>query len=63
MRYYPSDNGDGKFFIAIPQTPTPLDDDRDFKLLMHGDAITVTPISLQASDMDLAAELDGVLRL
>lgn len=63
MRYYPSDNGDGKFFIAIPQTPTPLDDDRDFKLLMHGDAITVTPISLQASDMDLAAKLDGVLRL
>ena len=63
MRYYPSDNGDGKFFIAIPQTPTPLDDDRDFKLLMHGDAITVTPISLQASDVDLAAQLDGVLRL
>jgi 5'-nucleotidase len=63
MRYYPSDNGGGKFFIAIPETPTPLDDDRDFKLLMHGDAITVTPVSLQASDMELAARLDGVMRL
>lgn len=63
MRYYPSDNGGGKFFIAIPETPTPLDDDRDFKLLMHGDAITVTPVSLQASDVEMAARLDGVMRL
>lgn len=63
MRYYPSDNGGGKFFIAIPETPTPLADDRDFKLLMHGDAITVTPVGLQASDVELAARLDGVLRL
>jgi 5'-nucleotidase len=63
MRHYPSDNGGGKFFIAIPETPTPLEDDRDFKLLMHGDAITVTPVSLQASDMELAARLDGVMRL
>jgi 5'-nucleotidase len=63
MRYYPSDNGHEKFFIAIPETPTPLDDDRDFKLLMHGDAITVTPVGLQASDVQLAARLDGVLSL
>ena len=63
MRYYASDNGGGKFFIAIPETPTPLDDDRDFKLLMHGDAITVTPVSLQASDVEMAARLDGVVRL
>jgi len=63
MRYYPSDNGGGKFFIAIPEAPAPLDDDRDFKLLMHGDAITVTPVSLQASDVELAARLDGVVRL
>ncbi len=63
MRYYPSDNGGGKFFIAIPEAPAPLDDDRDFKLLMHGDAITVTPVSLQASDVELAARLDGVLGL
>ncbi len=63
MRYYPSDNGDGKFFIAIPETPMPLDDDRDFKLLMHGDVITVTPVGLQASDMGEAGRLDGVLKL
>jgi 5'-nucleotidase len=63
MRYYPSDTGGGKFFIAIPEAPAPLDDDRDFKLLMHGDAITVTPVSLQASDVELAAQLDGVVRL
>lgn len=63
MRHYPSEAGEGKFFIAIPETPTPLDDDRDFKLLMHGDAITVTPVSLQASDIGLAKRLDGVLRL
>lgn len=62
MRYYASDNA-GKFFIAIPETPTPLDEDRDFKLLMHGDAITVTPVSLQASDVALAGRLDGTLRL
>lgn len=63
MRYYPSDNGDRKFFVAIPEPPTPLDDDRDFKLLMYDDAITVTPVSLQSSDVELASRLDGVMRL
>ena len=43
----PSDNP-GKFFIAIPETPKPLDPDNDFHLLMHGSAITVTPVALQA---------------
>ncbi len=32
MRYYPSDNR-GKFFIAIPETPKPLDPGNDFHLL------------------------------
>jgi hypothetical protein len=41
----------------------PLDDDRDFKLLMHGDVITVTPVGLQSSDMGEAGRLDGVLKL
>jgi 5'-nucleotidase len=62
MRYYASDNA-GKFFIAIPETPKPLDHDRDFWLLMHGDAITVTPVALQASDAGLAEKLDGTLSL
>jgi 5'-nucleotidase len=62
MRYYPSDNP-GKFFIAIPETPTPLDPANDFHQLMHGNAITVTPVALQATDTAMAARMDGVLVL
>jgi 5'-nucleotidase len=62
MRYYPSDNP-GKFFVAIPHTPTPSEPANDFHQLLHGRAITVTPMSLQASDVALAARLDGALRL
>ena len=62
MKYYPSDTP-GKFFIAIPETPKPLNPSHDFHLLMHGNAITVTPVSLQATDTDLAAALDGSLAL
>jgi 5'-nucleotidase len=62
MRYYQSDNA-GKFFIAIPETPLPLDPGQDFHLLHHTDAITVTPLSLQPSDFATAARLDGKLVL
>jgi 5'-nucleotidase len=62
MKYYPSDNR-GKFFIAIPETPTPSDPANDFHLLLHGNAITVTPVSLQASDISLAARMDGKIKL
>ena len=62
MKYYPSDNA-GKFFIAIPETPTPLDADKDFRLLMHGDVVTVTPMALQASDLAMAAAMDGKILL
>jgi len=62
MRYYPSDNP-GKFFIAIPETPRPLEPDFDFHLLMHGKAITVTPVALQASDMAEAKRMDGKIAL
>lgn len=62
MAYYPSDNA-GKFFIAIPETPTPLDPEHDFRLAMHGNAITVTPLMLQHTDYALAGELDGKLLL
>lgn len=62
MQYFPSDNP-GRFFIAIPETPKPLHPDFDFHLLMHGRAITVTPVALQASDADLARQLDGRLSL
>lgn len=62
MKYYPSDNA-GKFFVAIPETPTPLDADKDFRLLMHGDAVTVTPMMLQASDIAMAGRMDGKILL
>jgi 5'-nucleotidase len=61
MRYYPSDNP-GKFFIAIPETPRPLDPGHDFHLLMHERQVTVTPVMLQASDHGLAKRMDGKLR-
>ena len=62
MAYYPSDNA-GKFFIAIPETPAPLDEAMDFHLLLHADAITVTPLKLQQSDFELVEQLQGKLLL
>ncbi len=62
MRYYQSDNP-GAFFIAIPETPKPLHEGRDFHVLHHENAITVTPLSLQQSDTATAARLDGKLVL
>lgn len=58
MAYYPSDNA-GKFFIAIPETPKPLDPDSDFHLLMHSSAITITPLMLQVTDYGVVDELNG----
>lgn len=62
MAYYPSDNA-GKFFIAIPETPTPLDPEHDFRLAVHGNAITVTPLMLQHTHYEMAERLDGTLGL
>ncbi|MGV3490691.1 MAG: 5'/3'-nucleotidase SurE [Devosia sp.] len=62
MAYYPSDNA-GKFFIAIPETPKPLEPENDFSLLMHGNAITVTPLLLQHSHVGLAEGLDGKIAI
>lgn len=62
MKYFPSDNP-GKFFIAIPETPSPFDPANDFFQLLHGKAITVTPVSLQATDIALAARMDGTISL
>lgn len=46
IRYYQSDNPGG-FFMAIPETPQPLDPAADFEVLRRGNAITVTPFALQ----------------
>jgi 5'-nucleotidase len=62
MAYYPSDNA-GKFFIAIPETPKPLDEEHDFRLAMHGNAITVTPLMLQHTHYEMVGQLDGKLAL
>lgn len=56
MRYYQSDNP-GHFFVAIPETPKPLDPASDFETLHKGHAITVTPVMLQSSDADVIAAL------
>ena len=62
MRYYASDNA-GKFFVAIPEQPTPVERHKDMFELVHSNAITVTPMLLQSSDVAMAAELDGKLTL
>ncbi|KKB13681.1 hypothetical protein VE25_00735 [Devosia geojensis] len=60
--YYASQNA-GKFFVAIPETPLPLDRQADFEVLTRDRAITVTPISLVQADKAAMARLDGKLRL
>jgi len=56
FRYYPSHN-DGRFFVAIPETPLPLDPESDFHVLTHGNAVTVTPLSLQQTEAGRLAGL------
>lgn len=62
IRYYPSDK-DGEFFMAIPETPKPLDPEADFETLHRGRAITVTPMRLQQTDMALLERMQGTLSL
>lgn len=57
FRYYPSRN-EGRFFIAIPETPLPLNPVHDFHVVQHDHAITVTPLKLQQTDQDMAARLE-----
>lgn len=61
IRYYPSDN-EGQFFMAIPETPLPLDPQADFETLRKGNAITVTPMALQMTHRG-ALERLGNLKL
>jgi 5'-nucleotidase len=62
FRYYPSDN-DGKFFIAIPETPMPLDRTADFEVMRQDGYVTVTPMLLQQTDMVVVERLRGTLLL
>lgn len=62
FRYYPSDN-EGRFFIAIPETPMPLDPASDFEVLRRDGYVTVTPMLLQQTDTDVVEQLRGKLTL
>lgn len=62
FRYYASDNA-GKFFIAIPETPLPLDAGADFETLRRHDYVTVTPMLLQQTDLSIVDRLKGTLSL
>ena len=59
IRYYPSDN-EGQFFMAIPETPLPLDPRADFEVLRKGNAITVTPFALQVTHQIALDRLGGI---
>ncbi|HEV7344219.1 MAG TPA: 5'/3'-nucleotidase SurE [Devosia sp.] len=60
FRYYPSDN-QGKFFIAIPETPMPLDRGADFEVMRRDGYVTVTPMLLQQTDAAAVGRLQGTL--
>jgi 5'-nucleotidase len=62
FRYYPSDNA-GKFFIAIPDTPKPLDRAADFEVMRQDGYVTVTPMLLQQTDTMVVERLRGTLLL
>lgn len=60
--YYQSDDPE-RFFIAIPETPTPLDPNADFEVLRKDGAITVTPLTLNQTDAVTLERLAGRLSL
>lgn len=60
FRHYPSKN-EGKFFISIPETPTPMHENHDFHALHMANAITVTPLTLRFSDLDEVQRLRGAI--
>ena len=51
------------FWVGIVEPHTPLDPENDFHLLTHGNAVTVTPVTLRQTDMALVEALDGKLGL
>jgi 5'-nucleotidase len=59
LRHYPSDNP-GRFFMAIPETPLPLDPEADFETLRRRNAITVTPFALQMTHQSALQKLGSL---
>ena len=61
FEYYPSDNA-GKHFVAILDTPKPLTPEADCVRLLDHNAITVTPLLLQQTDMKELKRLSGAFQ-
>jgi len=57
FRYYPGDTA-GQFYVAIPETPMPLDSKADFEVLRRQNTITVTPFALQQTDQKALKRLE-----
>ncbi len=62
FQHYPSRN-EGKFFVSIPQTPTPMQEGHDFYSLHRDNAISITPLSLRQSDLAEIERLKGIVKL
>lgn len=62
FRHYPSKN-EGKFFISIPETPTPMQKAHDFYALHQQNAISITPLSLRISDLAEVERMQGAFGL
>ncbi len=62
FHHFDSDNK-GKFFVTIPRTPLPLDEDCDFHTLHHEHAIIITPLLLQQTDVKTLNRLKEKIKL
>lgn len=56
--YYASRN-EGRFFVAIPETPKPIAKGHDFDVLHREQAVTVTPLRLALTDEAALERLRG----
>lgn len=59
FRYYAGEK-DGEFFVAIPETPMPLDPNADFEVLRRRNTITVTPFALQQTEKSALQRLEAL---
>lgn len=62
FQLYPSDNP-GKHFVTILELPKTVDESGDFHILHQDNAITVTPLLLQQTDMEFVRRFEGRLPL
>jgi 5'-nucleotidase len=60
--YYPSKNA-GKFFVAILETPYPMDEGHDFHSLHEEYSITITPLLLQQTDFETLEKMQNKISI